>query len=172
MSGGAGTDVDVVGGESLGIKTVCRLEGCDTVRCVEVWPSVYVALFYCGDTPVVAVIELVGEEWPEVVAEFRGGCTWEQVWRVVERLAKKFGVCDGWEAYDACLREEVGRVSELVCEFFVERFQKTPAELTCRSDVPYPSLLTISGETNWRQGARRSGDKTALDKDLEGEGHE
>jgi len=171
MSGGAG-DVGVVVGENLGIKAVCRLEGCDTMRCVEVWPSVYVALFGCGGTPVVAVIELVGEEWPEVVAKFRGGCKWEQVWRTIERLARKNGVCDRWETYDVCLREEVGRVSELVCEFFAEGFQKTPAELTRRTDAPYPPLLTTSDETNQRQDTRRTGDKTTLDKDLEGEDHE
>jgi len=168
MNWGVGADGSSgMGGEDLGIKTICRMEGCRALKCVETWPGVYVALFDCGHLPVVGLIELVGEKWPEVVAEFRGGCKWEQVWRRVERLAKKHGVCDGWESYDVCLREEVGRVSELVCEFFVESFQKNPAELTRRIDAPKVPLLTTTDAPNLRQDERRIGDKTSLDKDLE-----
>jgi len=158
--------------DGLSIKTACQVEGCVALECVEVWPSVYVVKLNCGGAVVVGLVEVVGEEWPELVAEFRGECKWERVWRVVERLAEKHGVCGGWETYDACLREEVGRVSELVCEFLLGGFQKNPAELTRRTVAPKPSLLTTSGKPKWRQVAPRSDDKLPLDRDLDGVGHE
>jgi len=82
--------------------------------CVEVWPDVYIAQAEHDGNRVVAVIELVAGEWPEVVAEFDERATWRQVWAAMERLARRLGVCDGWEAYDVCLSEEVGKSVETV----------------------------------------------------------
>jgi len=88
------------------------LDGHVVLRCKRVWDDAYVMIIKHGNRCVLIVIRLVDGE-PEVVAKFDvNRVTPEKIARVMRYLANVLGVCDDFEAYDACMLEEVGRATE------------------------------------------------------------
>jgi len=88
------------------------LDGHMVLRCKRVWDDAYVMIIKQGNRCALVVIRLVDGE-PEVVAKFNvNRVTPEKIARVMRYLANVLGVCDDFEAYDACMLEEVGRATE------------------------------------------------------------
>jgi len=95
-----------------GYKNVsdCRIEAIYEAWCGEVLLLVYRRRG--RGRRYVAVAERVGM-WYEVVAT-RARWTWPQALRVARELAERHDVCVGWETYDTCLSEEVGKLAETI----------------------------------------------------------
>jgi len=87
---------------------------CGGAPCIELWDGVYAVLKDRDSTRAVELVVLQAGEYPETVASIAQGTSWEKARRAVEKVARMVGVCDGWKAYDACIVEEVGRVTEIV----------------------------------------------------------
>jgi len=87
---------------------------CGGSPCIELWDGVYAVLKDRGGTRAVDIVVLQAGEYPEPVASIAQGTSWEKARRAVEKAARMVGVCDGWEAYDACFMEVVGRATEAV----------------------------------------------------------
>jgi len=113
-TGGAGQAAVGSEFEDVELYLSVTFGGCRIVEVVPLWLYALAAALECGGRRRVAVVELVGGEWPEVVAVFDEGTPPERIRRVMERLADKLGVCDDFETYDVCIREETGRAAEEV----------------------------------------------------------
>jgi len=116
--------------------------------------------------------------------------------RWLRRVAHRHCVCCGWETYDLCVQEEVGKAKEAI-----ERLQRaarlwlvpyanvspdlafqdssnfnwlfpSPAELTRRTGNSAPRLTDDKYSPNRRKTAFQADDKNPLDKELREEGHE
>jgi len=113
-AGGAGRSQAVGSVYSDITRYLCvSFDGCRIAKIVEAWANeVWVVAFRRGGRRYVAVIERVGM-WYEVPA-VRTRWTWVQAFRVARELAERHDVCVGWNAYDACLSEEVGRLAEAI----------------------------------------------------------
>jgi len=94
----------------LTLTLECRIE-----VLYEVWHGeAHVLVCRCDGRRYVAVAERVGL-WYEII-ETRARWTWAQALRVARELAERHDVCVGWEAYDVCLSEEVGKLAETIVE--------------------------------------------------------
>jgi len=151
--------------------------GCRIVEVRPLWLYAVAAALECGGRRRVAVVELVGGEWPEVVAVFDEGAPLGRIKRAMERVVDKLGVCDDFETYDLCTHEESGRAAEEVLEMLGEKdgwgvFGKDPAELAGRVDYSVTRLTDDKASPNRRRLTPWSSDKESFDKSLDEGGRE
>jgi len=128
-----------------------------------------------GGVVLAHVVDCHSFAWVEVCEDYglfkgeclRGLCLTEvELDRWLRRVAKRHGVCMGWETYDVCFEEEVGKAKESILrlqraarpwllpyadvspdlafeEVEVGVFSTEFGDLTCRVDGLCPSMLNV-----------------------------